>query len=759
MAIVTLRDILCGAMSLDDGLSAIQNISRRREDDVDLAFEIARAVEEILLRRPGIASAKLTELSVRLSFRQDRTLPQMLQLLDTRFTTAHRREESELLPDVHAIPVLLDILGDLTQSMYMAMSLNLRPLLPFLTDEALLTLEALFARGHEASTRLAIHESHYAIHMLLREGMFDCADVLLNRLIGFSQDMDMEATHFDVSLDEAAVLTELGMYQQSRTILHNLADVAKKEHDSIKLADVTLQLAINETRDDAVHHKTARALADTATSLFREAVNIELASKDDLGFAYLLIGSNILANGWFEGVPEAIERLEECLSIYEDMEGLTQEQNMHLYRCLAALGFAHGLQSDHRNITLSLEYLSRARSILEQIEDAEVELSVCEHSIGWLCLGCESNELWDTGIEAFERAVDMRKKLLGDGKISELVLLGSQIGLELSRLRKLETPIGDDYAPIRSLLVQYTPLFPTDTRAFTEVAIATYNTVWLTLRHGGSMPHRFLRLLDDIDRMLSDARATNDDVFIDGVALVVPFMNNSWLTLRNRCRSLASQDNGIMDVVPLMQALAISKLNLDAVKLEMTGEVTDPVTQSVQNTDPLLAQYWRGQTGLAKTLHLFYRNRDYSELASGLYDSAVKLQEVEASVSSFDESLEFIKATALSLSSVLFQFALVLENRYSAKIDRTQQPRLAERFSDTHFSFILSDDWLGLIKITEAYLQMVDQSETLRSQPYLNAIFSNMARALKMMDDVAMVDRRVLAFLGEEMSRRFYIRR
>ncbi|TFF94412.1 hypothetical protein EU546_04945, partial [Candidatus Thorarchaeota archaeon] len=334
MAIVTLRDILCGAMSLDDGLSAIQNISRLREDDVDLAFEIARALEEIILRRPGIASSKLTELSVRLSFRKDHTLPQMLQLLDTRFTTGHRRAESELLPDVHAIPVLLDILGDLTQSMYAALSLNLRPLLPFLTDETLLTLEAVFARGHHASTRLAIHESHYAVHMLIREGMFECADVLLNRLIDFSEKVGMAETHFDVSLDEAGVLTELGLYQNSRDILHDLAATAKKEHEGVKLADVTLQLAINETRDNSVHHKTARALADTATSLYEEAVRIGIASKDELGLAYLLLGSNILANGWYEGIPEAIKRLEEGLAVYETMDHLTDEQNMHLYRCL-----------------------------------------------------------------------------------------------------------------------------------------------------------------------------------------------------------------------------------------------------------------------------------------------------------------------------------------------------------------------------------------------------------------------------------------
>lgn len=746
-------------MSLDDGLSAIQNISRRRESDVDISFEIARAIEEIILRRPGIASAKLTELSVRLSFKEDRTLPQMLLLLDTRFTTGHRRAESELLPDVHAIPVLLDILGDLTQSMYTALSLNLRPLLAFLTDETLLTLEAIFERGHEASTQLAIHESHYATHMLIREGMFDCADVLLNRLMTFSKEIGMNEAHFDVSLDEAAVLTELGLYQNSRDILHELADIAKREQEGVRLAEVTLQLAINETRDDSVHHETARALADTATSLYREAVKIELASKDELGLAYLLIGSNILANGWHEGIPEAIDRLEESLAVYEGIDNLSGEQNIHLYRCLAALGFAHGLQSDYRNMTVALEYLDRARSVLSRIEDAELELAACENSIGWLCLGSESNEFWETGIEAFERAVDTRERLQEKGKISELALLGTRVGLELSRLRVLDMPEGNDYAPLRSLLVQYTPLFPTDSRAFTEVAIATYNTVWLTLRHGGSMPERLLRLLDDIDRMLSDARAIADDMFIHGVALVVPFMNKSWRALRNRCRSLANTDDGTMGVPSLMQGLAISKLNLDTVGLEMTGEISNPVTEAVKAADPLLGQYWRGQVALAQTLQMFYRNRDYTELATGLYDSAVKLQEVEACRSLFEESSEFIRAAALSLASVLFQFAVVLEDRYHATIDRSKHPTLAERFSDTQFSFILSEDWLGLIKITEAYLQMVTQSETVHAQPYLNAVFSNTTRALKMMDTVAMVDRRVLAFIGEEMNQRYYIRR
>jgi len=104
----TLRDILIASLSLDDGLSKIQGISVRTPDESDLLFDIARAIEEIILRRPGLANAKLTELAVRMSFEENRVLPEMLILLDTRYTNSHRRSECELAPDIEALPRLID---------------------------------------------------------------------------------------------------------------------------------------------------------------------------------------------------------------------------------------------------------------------------------------------------------------------------------------------------------------------------------------------------------------------------------------------------------------------------------------------------------------------------------------------------------------------------------------------------------------------------------------------------------------------------
>ena len=137
----TLRDILIASLSLDDGLSKIQSISFRNPEDSDLLFDIARAIEEIILRRPGLANAKLTELAVRLSFQENQTLPEMLILLDTRYTNSHRRAECELLPDIEALPRLIDILGELAQAINSTIRLNLRPVLPFLSDEVLMTIE------------------------------------------------------------------------------------------------------------------------------------------------------------------------------------------------------------------------------------------------------------------------------------------------------------------------------------------------------------------------------------------------------------------------------------------------------------------------------------------------------------------------------------------------------------------------------------------------------------------------------------------
>ncbi|MFX1416420.1 MAG: hypothetical protein ACFFC0_06385, partial [Promethearchaeota archaeon] len=183
MLIVILRDILCASLSLDDGLSAIQNLALGKPKDDEILFEIARSIEEIVLRRPGLASAKLTELTVRLSFSENRVLPEMLTLLDVRYTNSFRRSEAELLPDIEAIPELLDIFGQLSQSVISTLQLNLRPLLPFLADEVLMTLEAIQSRKHEASTRLAFHEVHYLTSVLIEAGFFVGAELLLNRLV------------------------------------------------------------------------------------------------------------------------------------------------------------------------------------------------------------------------------------------------------------------------------------------------------------------------------------------------------------------------------------------------------------------------------------------------------------------------------------------------------------------------------------------------------------------------------------------------
>ena len=152
----TLRDILIASLSLDDGLSKIQGISFRNTDDSDILFDIARAIEEIILRRPGLADAKLTELVVRLSFNENRIIPEMLLLLDTRYTNSYRRSECELLPDLEAIPRLIDILGELSQAITSTIRLNLRPVLPFLSDEVLMTLNAVYDRRHDATVIIDI---------------------------------------------------------------------------------------------------------------------------------------------------------------------------------------------------------------------------------------------------------------------------------------------------------------------------------------------------------------------------------------------------------------------------------------------------------------------------------------------------------------------------------------------------------------------------------------------------------------------------
>ena len=180
---------------------------------------------------------------------------------------------------------------------------------------------------------------------------------------------------------------------------------------------------------------------------------------------------------------------------------------------------------------------------------------------------------------------------------------------------------------------------------------------------------------------------------------------------------------------------------------------------AVRSTDPLLAQYWLGQTYLVQTIRAFYDNKDYSELATGFYGAAIAFGKVLSIEPEFLESAEFIKATSSSISQVLRRFALALENQYAAYIDRGRYSGNPVVVEENQYNYLLAEDWHGLIKIANAYLQMVEQSEMVEAQPYLNAVFSNLTRALRMIDGISLVDRRVLSLLGTVMNRRFYLRR
>ena len=757
----TLRDILIASLSLDDGLSKIQGISVRNPDDSDLLFDIARAVEEIILRRPGLANAKLTELAVRLSFNENRVLPEMLILLDTRYTNSHRRAECELLPDVEAMPRLIDILGELSQAITSTIRLNLRPVLPFLSDEVLMTLNAIYDRRHDGTTILALHEVHYLAWILVEAGFFEGAELLLNRLIEISTEIGNDEFSFTATFDYACVLTELKMYDESRDILNGLEKAARKSKDTLKLAEITLQLGVNETRDDSVDFKVARNLGDKAAEFYDIALKNGQVSRDDVGLAHLVIGSSILANGWREGVSNAVERLELGLKIYDSIENKTPEQTIFVIRTLSGLGFAHGLMSGHENMQKGIDYLTNARELIEQLgsgfSDYEIELSRIENAIGWLCLSTESDEFWNLGIQSFKRAEELREELLSKGQISDIEILGTRMGLAFSVMRSGErTDTDESQEPIRDILVQYIPLFPTDSRAYEEIAISTFDFVWLLTRHGGNLQPRLLRLLEDIDRMLEDAET--ESVFIQGVSLIFPYLENSWNTLLDRSKRMSSSSSDLADIAKLVAALAISKQNLDALNIEHGTRVKPSVDDEVLRVDNILAQYWLGQTYLVQTIRAFYDNKDYSNLASGLYAAALAFNDVLTIESDFGESVEFIKATSASMAQMLRKFSITLENQYAAYIDRSKFSGTMGNIDDAQYSFILAEDWLGLVKIANAYLQMVEQSETLEAQPYLNAVFSNIIRALRMMDSVSLVDRRVLALLGAEMNRRYYLR-
>ena len=380
-----------------------------------------------------------------------------------------------------------------------------------------------------------------------------------------------------------------------------------------------------------------------------------------------------------------------------------------------------------------------------------------ENAIGWVCLSSESDEFWNLGIESFQRAKEIREKLSENGQISDLELIGTRMGLALSTMRLAERSKSEDsQEPIRDIIAQYVPLFPTDPRAYEEIAISTFDLVWLLVRHGGEISARLRRLLEDVDRMLEDSEVSS--MFIEGVSMLFPYIENSWPTVLERSKRLSVSSSNLADVAKAMSALAISKMNFDALNVELGIRVKPPVDDEVFRIDPLLANYWTGQTFLVQTIRAFFDNKDYSDLASGLYAAALAFNEVLSIESDFDESVEFIKAASGSMSQLLHRFALTLENQYAAYIDRGKWSGSLSNIDDSQYSFILAEDWLGLVKIANAYLQMVEQSEMVEAKPYLNAVFSNINRALRMMDSVSLVDRRIVALLGEEMNRRFYLR-
>jgi hypothetical protein len=232
--------------------------------------------------------------------------------------------------------------------------------------------------------------------------------------------------------------------------------------------------------------------------------------------------------------------------------------------------------------------------------------------------------------------------------------------------------------------------------------------------------------------MFFDARAHSDSIFFQGAFLVVPFVNASWKVLYDRASQMTGNTFELSDASLVMAALAKSKMNLDALSLESSVRILQPVTEDLQSADPVLAQYWTGQASLARTVKAFYLQKDFSELASGLYESAVNLRMVDLAKPASGESVEFIKATSLSLSRVLMRFANALEHRYEVEIDKKQYNDAPNDIVFDQIDFILAEDWLGLMKIAEAYLEMIETSETVRAEPYLNAVFSNVARALSM---------------------------
>ncbi|MBD3158874.1 MAG: hypothetical protein GF309_08815 [Candidatus Lokiarchaeota archaeon] len=757
---VTIRDILCASVSLDDGLSAIQSLSIDGSIDKELAFDIARAIEEIILRNPEVANSKLTEIIVKLAFEENRMLPQMLSLLDTRYTHSARRAAIELEPDLESIPVLLDLLGELSHGIDRALRLNLRPLVPFLVDEMVQTMESIWSKQHRPSTHLALHEVHELTTYLVEAGFFEGAEALLNRLIEMADDIDLQTLYFEASLDEAGVLTELGLYDQSREILAELRPRIRASGDSVRLAALTLQLAINETRDDEVAYKRARSLADKAADMFGSILDTDEVNKDGLVLAHLVIGSSILANGWREGISDAIERLEKSLNLLEGIPNRTPAQSNLMYRCLCSLGFAYGMIDREIRVSDGLTYLNRGKEILDETSmtasEAKAERAACNNAIGWICLTSDSDEFRNTGLKAFEESLEARQELLKADKTPDITLLGTRMGLALSKIRipsrNSEIPLEN----IRETLLEYIQLFPVDTRSFVEVAISVYNLVLLSFRHDIDLPERLIRLLDDIDMMLSDARATSDSPFIHGEALTVPYASKSWTTLYDRAENIANRVPELNKAANMLKAAATAKINLQILNRQRVVKIRNPIESQTMESDALLAQYWKGQTALANALKTYFENKDYSELATGLHKAARELSIVETIDPDYDGSESFIKGTAQSLAALLERFSQALESGYGAVIKGPAGGSLD--IKQGKYDFLLPEDWIGLVRISESYLELIEEMESVHAQPYLNAVFSNMSRALQMMDRISMADRRVLSMLGRVMNERYYLR-
>ncbi len=759
-----LRDILCTAVSLDDGLSVIQNQINASSEIDDLTFEISRAIEEILLRRPSLANIKFTELLARLFSQKDRLLPDLLSLMDTRYTCAFRRSETEILPDIEALPILIDMLGELAESISLAITLNLRPLLSFLTDEMVQTLEAIYTRDHPPSTRLAINEAHYIAHLLMDETAFDCAEALMTQILEYANRLDMRETAVEIAVDNASVLTEIGLYNQAREILETLEKSEAVSADPRLMALVRLQVAINETRDDTIDYKIAREHAEQAIQFYKQLLDKGMITKDEVGSAYLTVGSSILATGWREAVREAIEWLEAGAKTYESTDRDSLDSIIHYFKCLAGLGLAYGMLGDYDNVMRAMEYLEHARSILNRApslnHDISIELARCDNAAGWICLLTESSEFWPVGEDTFIRAIETRQRLVNENRIPPIELLSSKAGLAMLQMLSTEDAVrSKGFESLYKTLSEYIQLTVSDSRAYVEMSIVVYNIVCLGLRHNVVLPQRLQFLLEDIDRMLSERIALTPSVFTQGALLVMPLFNKDWALLKRRATEMCSDENcSIASIAWLMRGLATAKINADRFATEPLGTMSEQMMNKIRETDQLLAEYWNCQSILLSTIQAFYQNKDYSHLAAGLNSAAIALKSMESSESTIDESIEFIRATASTLARTLFRFSTALQMQCGVDIKSENSSSEVETTEDTTSSFILPEDWLGLIKIIDAYVYMIEQAEPLKARPYLNAVFVSITRALRMLDSVALSDRRVLAHLTREMNRRFYLR-